>query len=89
MERLHRTLKAAIMCHTDGQWTEALLLVLLGIRTTYKENLQLSAAELVCAPCSIEPSAFIQQLRRRMDKLRPTPTAHHSYPATFNRDLKE
>ena len=91
------------MCHAHEQGTEALLLVLLGIRTAYKEDLQLSAAELVCgeplrapgkllAPSAptIEPSAFIQQLHRRIEQLRPTPTAHHSYPATFiNRDLKD
>ena len=46
VERLHRTLKAAIMCHADKQWTEALPQVLLGLRTTYKEDLQSSAAEL-------------------------------------------
>jgi cleavage and polyadenylation specificity factor subunit 1 len=32
VERFHRTLKAAIVCHADQQWTEALPLVLLGIR---------------------------------------------------------
>jgi cleavage and polyadenylation specificity factor subunit 1 len=37
VECLHRTLKAAIMCHADKKWTEALPLVLLGIRTTYKD----------------------------------------------------
>jgi hypothetical protein len=103
VERLHRTLKAAIMCHADEKWTEALPLVLLGIRTAYKEDLQLSAGELVygeplrapgglLAPSAptIEQSAFMQQLRRRMDKLRPPPTSRHSYPATFiNRDLKD
>jgi len=36
VERLHRTLKAAIMCHAGEQWTETLPLVLLGIRTSYK-----------------------------------------------------
>jgi hypothetical protein len=36
VERFHRTLKAAIMCHADQQWTEALPLVLLGIRTAFK-----------------------------------------------------
>jgi hypothetical protein len=46
-ERFHRTLKAAIMCHADQQWTEALPLVLLGIRTSFKEDLQASVAELV------------------------------------------
>jgi cleavage and polyadenylation specificity factor subunit 1 len=47
VERFYRTLKAAIMCHTDQQWTETLPLVLLGIRTAYKENLQASVAEFV------------------------------------------
>jgi cleavage and polyadenylation specificity factor subunit 1 len=47
VERFHRTLKAAIMCHGDQQWTEALPLVLLGIRTSYKADLQASVAELV------------------------------------------
>jgi hypothetical protein len=47
VERFHRTLKAAIMCHADQHWTEALPLVLLGIRTAFKEDLQASVAEMV------------------------------------------
>jgi transposase InsO family protein len=47
VERFHRTLKAAIMRHADQQWTEALPLVLLGIRTAYKKDLQALVAELV------------------------------------------
>jgi hypothetical protein len=47
LERLHRMLKAAIMCHVEEKRTDTLPLVLLGIRTTYKEDLQSSAAELV------------------------------------------
>jgi hypothetical protein len=43
VERFHRTLKAAIMCHADL----ALPLVLLGIRTSFKADLQASIAELV------------------------------------------
>jgi hypothetical protein len=35
------------MCHADQQWTEALPLVLLGIRTSFKADLQASVAELV------------------------------------------
>jgi hypothetical protein len=35
VERFQRTMKPAIMCHTDQQWTEALPLVL-GICTAYK-----------------------------------------------------
>jgi cleavage and polyadenylation specificity factor subunit 1 len=82
VERLHRTLKAAIMCHVDEKWTEALPLVLLGIRTAYKEDLKSSAAEhvygeplrvpgelLVPAAPNVEASGFIQRLRRHMDQL--------------------
>jgi transposase InsO family protein len=47
VERFHRTLKAAIMCHANPQWTDALPIVLLGIRTAFKEDLQASIAELV------------------------------------------
>ena len=78
-------------------------LVLLGIRTAYKEDLQSSTAELVygeplrvpgellaSASPKVEASTFIQQLRRQMDQLRPTPTARHSSPATFvHEDLQD
>jgi hypothetical protein len=40
-------LKVAIMCYADKHWTEALPLVLLGIRTAFKQDLQASVAELV------------------------------------------
>jgi transposase InsO family protein len=43
VERFHRPLKAAIMCHADQQWTEAFPLVL-GIRTSFKVGLQASVA---------------------------------------------
>jgi transposase InsO family protein len=47
VERFHRTVKSAMMCYADQHWTEALPLVLLGLRTTFKEDLQASLAELV------------------------------------------
>lgn len=36
VERWRRTMKAAIMCHQDPQWTKVLPTVLLGLRTCYK-----------------------------------------------------
>ncbi|GBM73685.1 hypothetical protein AVEN_177736-1 [Araneus ventricosus] len=39
IERWHRTLKAAIMCHTSVHWVSALPAVLLGLRTVFKEDL--------------------------------------------------
>ncbi|CAH2109205.1 unnamed protein product [Euphydryas editha] len=47
VERLHRQLKAAITCHDTTKWTEVLPLVLLGIRSAWKEDLKSSTAELV------------------------------------------
>jgi cleavage and polyadenylation specificity factor subunit 1 len=47
VERFHRTLKAAIMCHADQLWTEALPLVVLCIRTPFKVDLQAPLAELL------------------------------------------
>jgi hypothetical protein len=84
------------MCHADQQWTEALPLVLLGIRTSFKEDLQASIAELVygeplripgefLTPTTdpVEPAHIITQLRRHMARLRPVPAARHTSPATF------
>ncbi|XP_037877338.1 uncharacterized protein K02A2.6-like [Bombyx mori] len=50
VERFRRQLKAAITCHADANWTETLPLVLLGIRTAFKEDLQTSSAELIHHP---------------------------------------
>ncbi|XP_061717484.1 uncharacterized protein LOC133525211 [Cydia pomonella] len=91
VERLHRQLKAAIACHTSTHWSEALPLVLLGIRSAWKEDLQASAAELVYGEPlrlpgqfftpSKEPvdvTDFAGRLRSYMSKLAPQPTAWHS-----------
>jgi cleavage and polyadenylation specificity factor subunit 1 len=100
VERFHRTLKAAIMCHVDQQWTEALPLVL-GIRTSFKADLQASVAEfvygeplripselLIPTADPVEPAHLITQLRRYMARLRPVPASHHASSATFeHKDL--
>jgi cleavage and polyadenylation specificity factor subunit 1 len=86
MERFHRTLKAAIMCHVDESWTEPLPLVLLGIRTAFKEDLQASVAQLVYGELltpTAEPAHLITELRRHMARLRPVPAACHASLATF------
>jgi transposase InsO family protein len=96
VERFHQKLKAAIMCHADQQWTEALPLVLLGIRTSYKADLQATVAELVygeplricgefLTPTTdpVEPAHLITQLRLHMACLRPILAARQASPATF------
>ena len=39
VERFHRQLKAALMCHPDMSWVQSLPLVLLGIRKSFKDDL--------------------------------------------------
>jgi transposase InsO family protein len=70
VERFHRMLKAAIMCHADQQWTEALPLVLLGIRTSFKADLQVSVAELIYG----EP----EDSRRATDPYSGPSGSHHT-----------
>ncbi|XP_013138171.1 PREDICTED: uncharacterized protein LOC106103061 [Papilio polytes] len=58
VERFHRQLKAALMCH-GGTWHSALPLVLLGMRTALKENLGVSTADLVYGEPLRLPGEFI------------------------------
>ncbi|GBO02043.1 hypothetical protein AVEN_146529-1 [Araneus ventricosus] len=61
IERWHRTLKAAIMCHTSVHWVSALSAVLLGLRTAFKEDLQCSPADMVYGENLCLPSQFFVQ----------------------------
>lgn len=97
VERLHRQLKAAIMCHTSSQWTEVLPLVLLGMRNSWKEDLQATPAELVYGQTLSLPGQFLSpiedyatadvteyatRLRSCMAQLTPKPTSWHTSPTT-------
>ena len=103
VERMHRSLKAAIMCQAQERWPDSLPLVLLGMRTAFKEDLQASVAELVygetlripgelltASPTAGDPSKVITQLRRHFEQLRPVPAARHASPAVFiHKDLAD
>ncbi|CAB0029431.1 unnamed protein product [Trichogramma brassicae] len=92
VERMHRTLKAALKCSPETPWTLALPGVLLGLRTTFKEDLQASPAEMVFGtslripgefvarqePDKTSPSEFVSALRRRLfQAIRPVPASRH------------
>ncbi|UYV71899.1 hypothetical protein LAZ67_9000985 [Cordylochernes scorpioides] len=89
VERLHRQIKAAFMASGNTiNWIDALPLVLLGIRTSYKEDLKCTAAEMVFGttlnlPADLltnsefknpDPSNFATQLKNYMSRIRPQPT---------------
>ena len=91
VERMHRQLKAAIMCHNNTQWSEVLPLVLLGMRSAWKDDLQTSTAELVYGePLRlpgeffkphkddiIDEADFAARLRKHMSRLSPATTSVH------------
>ncbi|XP_075741516.1 uncharacterized protein LOC142791031 [Rhipicephalus microplus] len=99
IERFHRQFKAVIMRHPHSTWLEALPAVALGLRATFKPEIQATPAELVCgdplrlpgelfsAPnsdvTSSDPANFVARLRRTMGTLRPSPAADHSKPTPF------
>lgn len=88
VERFHRQLKAALTATEGHSWTEALPLVLLGIRTAVKSDIGCSAGELVYGTTLRLPGEFFtrggdetpisagdyaSRLRDIMCKLRATP----------------
>lgn len=60
VERFHRQLKAALKCH-DDTWTEALPLVLLGIRNTVKLDIGATPSELVYGTTLRLPADLVEQ----------------------------
>ncbi|CAB0043629.1 unnamed protein product, partial [Trichogramma brassicae] len=97
VERLHRTLKAALKCSPETPWTLALPGVLLGLRTTFKEDLQASPAEMVFGTSlripgelmmqqdtdKTPPSDFVLALRRLFKAIRPVPASRHAQHRPF------
>lgn len=77
------------MC-SPKPWTEILSTALLGLRTSYKEDLQASPAEMLYGTTLripgeffinndsvANPQFFVEKHREYMRGLRPTPTSHH------------
>ena len=97
VERFHRQLKAAIKCHGDERWSDALPVVLLGIRAAYRLDLEASAAELVYGenlrlPTEFfadstrgdtEPVEMVRQLRAQFRDLRPVAGSRHGEKIVF------
>lgn len=97
VERFHRQLKAAIVCHADNNWAESLPWVLLGIRSAFKKDLQASSAELLYGEPLRLPGEFFQneartttdvtdftaRVRSFAEKLQPSPASRHSNSKVF------
>ena len=104
IERFHRQLKSALKAHSSpSHWIETLPVVLLGIRTALKTDLQCSAAELVygrtlrlpgefflqdTSPATGNSSTLLTTLKTAMRMLRAVPPRASSQPYTYvHKDL--
>ncbi|ROT85277.1 Transposon Ty3-G Gag-Pol polyprotein [Penaeus vannamei] len=96
VERSHRTLKAALMARcTKSDWKAQLPWVLLGIRTSPKEGLQVSPAEMVFGEALTVPGEFfpsldtptdsehLTKLRHAVEKYRPCTQTHSTSPSQY------
>ncbi|XP_071643032.1 uncharacterized protein [Temnothorax longispinosus] len=84
------------MCHGSQKWTKLLPTVLLGLRTSIKEDIKASAAEMLYGEnltlpgeffldldVPTDPSCFAQKLREYLQVARPKPTIHHQKEKVF------
>ncbi|XP_037514903.1 uncharacterized protein LOC119391296 [Rhipicephalus sanguineus] len=96
IKRFHRQLKAAITCHPNSTWLEALPAAAVGLRVTFKPDIHATPVGLVYgeplrylgnfSPLQLSTSparTFVARLRRTMASLRPSPAAHHTKPTPF------
>ena len=96
VERFHRHLKTGLKARlTNGNWVDELPVVLLGIRTTLKEDLSCSAAEMVYGttlslpgdfftePTQEDPSTIVSRLRNAMQRQQFVPPKWHGKHDTY------
>ena len=99
IEKLHGQLKNSLKARTTGPyWMDHLPMVLLGIRTAWREDPDCSPAELVYGsslriPCEflgntssgfLQPSStFLHNLQTSMQNVLPSPINYHSTPHSY------
>lgn len=102
IERFHRTLKTALMCNDSTPWTRRLPAVLLGLRASFKEDLQASSAEMVFGRTlrlpgefftaengQADPHVFLDKFRQLIRQIKPVSTSNHAKQRPFIfKDLK-
>lgn len=96
VERWHRTLKASIMASNKKDWSRVLPFILLGLRSTLREEFLATPAELLYGenirlPCdflqestnSFCQSDFVNHLRKVFSHIRPVQASNHSVVKFF------
>ena len=103
IERFHRQLKTSLKAKlTSNTWADSLPMVLLGLRSAYKDDLQACTAELVygttlrlpgqffdvSARSSVNPTSdLVCKLKQTMQKLQATPTKLHTRTTYVSKKL--
>ncbi|GFU41217.1 transposon Ty3-I Gag-Pol polyprotein [Nephila pilipes] len=67
VERFHRQLKAAIIAQVSGHWTLVFPTILLGLRTTWKEDLQATIVEMIYGTPIRLPCEFLCPSKQNAD----------------------
>ncbi|XP_050340139.1 protein NYNRIN-like [Bactrocera neohumeralis] len=95
IERWHRSLKAAIKCYMTDNWVEVFPLILQGFRSSWRNDLKATPAEMVYGNILRLPAQFfaekhthnegefVENLRKRMQSLKPSPTTNNSAHVPF------
>ncbi|GFX04982.1 pol polyprotein [Trichonephila clavipes] len=96
VESFHRHLKSALITHLPESWLDSLPIVLLGIRSSFKQDLEASSVELVYGttlklpgeffvntPATTSTASFLQSLRQHVRSFRPVPVKPHSSNPVF------
>lgn len=103
VERFHRQLKTALKAIADpNHWMKALPLVLLGIRTSLKQDIKCTSAELVYGTTlrlpgeffhssdkqKLDPISYVDNLKAIMQQLKPPAVRSHTLkPCYVSHDL--
>lgn len=96
IERFHRTLKASLKCKDNIHWANELPLIMLGLRSTLKEDIDATPAEMLYGKTiRLPPDYFIQpqqsnnecefvkHLRSTMQQIRAQTPSHHKNSDKF------
>jgi len=67
IERLHRPLKAAIKCYVTERWVDVLPSILFGFRSTLKEDIATTPAEMVYGVPIRLPEEFFYAFQTNTD----------------------
>ncbi|XP_014296861.1 uncharacterized protein LOC103573875 [Microplitis demolitor] len=94
VERLHRRLRSALLCHQES-WYNALPAVLLGLRAAWRDNIQTTPAELVygepirlpgelLSPTNkTTPHNIVNTLKRHFNSLEAAEMSRHGKNSIF------